>query len=135
MTGKGGDYDGWILRLIDKAEDILHSTTMAGWLAFAVEKIEAYSGVSITKAQVDVLKEKRDLVFELPEEMGIFLRTVTRYRDSRGRWSKEPTDRAETKTVFRGEGQKFISKGSADTLLGEVLDARGIRKKERKEGE
>ena len=127
MSGKGGDYEGWILRLIDKAEDIRHSYNMIEWLKFAAEKIEEASGQGITKGQIASLEEYRGLAFELPMELGFKLIEKTRYRDDRGRWSKDVTDRPTKIMVYRGEGEKFISKSKADMLVKSEIGSRGVR--------
>lgn len=132
MTGKGGDYDGWILRLLDKAEDILYSYSEADWIKFAVAKIEEASGHSITKSQIAVLSEYREKVFQTAQDAGFTVREVTRYRDAKGRWSKEPTARAETKIVYReSDNQKFMKSGKADQLLHDEVMNRGARKKDK----
>jgi hypothetical protein len=124
----GGDYEGWILRLIDKPEDIVFSYSLIDWLKFAAEKIGGTSGQGITKGQIGALSEYRNLAFELPQDIGISVREVTRYRDAKGRWSKEPTDRLVKAIVIRGEGEKFMSRSKSTDLLRAELEARGIRK-------
>ena len=131
MTGKGGDYDGWILRLLDKPEDILHSFSQLDWLEFAAEKIEAATGQGITRGQIQALAENRDKAFELPSSSGFAIGETTRYRDAKGRWSKEPTERAQKFIVFRGAGEKFMSRTKADTLLQAEIYGSGARKRGR----
>jgi len=65
MAKKNADYDGWVLRLLEKPEDILKSYAQADWLAFAEDKLGALS-----KNQIQALSEKRDVVFMLPQDMG-----------------------------------------------------------------
>ena len=129
MAGKGGDYDGWILRLIENAEDILYSYSEIEWLKFAAGKIEAYSGKGITKNQIDALSEYRSKAFELPESLGLGVVSKVRYRDDKGRWTKRVTDRKETRTVYRGAGNKFITSKAATEKIRAEIDALGVRKK------
>ena len=131
MAGKGGDYDGWILRLIENAEDILYSYSEVEWLKFAAGKIEAYSGHGITKSQIDALSEYRSKAFELPEQLGIGIVSKIRYRDDKGRWTKQVTERKETRTVIRGAGNKFITSKTATARIRTEIDALGVRKKEK----
>ncbi len=58
MAKGHADYDGWILRLIEKGEDITFSYSMMDWLAFAKDKIEGYHGATLTDAQIDILSDK-----------------------------------------------------------------------------
>ena len=129
MAGKGGDYEGWILRLIDKPEDLLKSYTVEDWLKFAAGKIEDFTGQGITKGQIGSLLEYRNQAFELPQELGFKLVEKTSYRDARGRWTKEVTDRPVTRIVYRGAGEKFISRAKVAGLISAEQSARGIRKK------
>lgn len=129
MTGKGGDYEGWILRLIDKPEDILFSFSQISWLRFAADKIEEATGQGITKGQIDSLLEYRDRAFMLPEEIGYRIQRSVRYRDERGRWTKDVTARPVERVIFRGEGVKFTSRAKVDTALRSYIDSQGVRKK------
>lgn len=129
MTGKGGDYEGWILRLIDKPEDILFAFAEISWLKFAAEKIEAEHGQGITKGQIDALLEYRDKAFMLPEDLGYGIKREVRYRDAKGRWTKDVTARPVERVVFRGEGEKFVSKAKVTTALREHIGSLGVRKK------
>ena len=77
----GGDYDGWILRLIERAEELKFSFSEAEWLEFAASKIVPRQGYDLTTAQLDVLSEKRGVVFEeIPQRLGIKFEQPTRYR-------------------------------------------------------
>ena len=125
MTGKGGDYDGWILRLIEKPEDIIKSFSQIDWLKFAAEKIEAYSGQGITKGQIGALIDYRNVAFDLPKDLGFKIDQVTRYRDTKGHWAK--AGKSYTVNVIRGEGQKFMSNTAANELLQAEITARGVR--------
>ncbi len=55
----GGDYDGWILRLLEKPEDIEFSFSLQDWLEFAADKLG-----TLSRGQISVLAERRDLVFK-----------------------------------------------------------------------
>ena len=82
---KKGDYEGWILRLIDKVEDIEHSFNEKKWLDFAERKILASefapeSG-NLTQSQKDSLMERRDMIWEIaPAKLNVNPEYITRYR-------------------------------------------------------
>jgi hypothetical protein len=130
---KGGDYEGWVLRLIEKPEDIVTSYSMLTWLEFAAEKIEAFSGQGITKRQIAALESNRDTVFELPAKLGLRIVPVTRYRDARGRWTREKTDRPVQSISYRNDRQQFVSRAKVNSILTSALGGMNLRKK--KEGE
>ncbi len=73
----GGDYDGWILRLIDKVEELNYAANLSDWWTFAESKINGREvnpqTYSLTDAQKEVLAEKRlDIVFDvIPNKLGI----------------------------------------------------------------
>lgn len=131
MTGKGSDYEGWILRMIDKAEDIVYSYSVTDWLKFAADKIEQQTGQGITKNQIGALLDYRDRVFNLPDELGFSVNRVTRYRDEKGRWTSEKTAREVSSLSIRGEGNRFISQSKANELVRSKIRGLGIRKKDK----
>ncbi len=136
MAKKGGDYEGWLLRLIDKVEDIGFSFELDKWIKFAESKIlgsghESVEG-KLTSSQKDTLAEIRDKVWEVaPTKLNIRLDYTTRYRGvGTGRVAKRvaigyrdsatgrfvrgtPTIAAKTVTAFRdaktGRFTKVIS--------------------------
>jgi len=79
------DYEGWILRLIDKIEDIEHSFNSKKWLDFAEKKIleSEWAPLSgkLTQSQKDLLDERRNLIYELaPTKLNVNPEYITRYR-------------------------------------------------------
>lgn len=91
---KGGDYEGWLLRLIDKVEDIGFSLSFDKWLEFAESKIlgsgyESKEG-KLTQSQKDALSDIRDRVWEIaPTKLNIQPEYITRFREkTTGRFAK-----------------------------------------------
>jgi len=97
----GGDYEGWILRLIDKAEDLLYSFNVKKWLDFAESKITPLQGYHLTRQQAAVLEDKRSIIQEIfPQKLGVDPEFTTRYRSlSTGRFTKDPTNARPEETV------------------------------------
>ncbi len=89
----GGDYDGWILRLINKVEDLQHSLSLQKWLDFAKSKVigsgyEAKGG-KLTESQIAALTDMQSKVWEMgPTKLNIRLDYTTRYRGVGGRVAK-----------------------------------------------
>jgi len=84
----GGDYDGWILRLIDKVEDLQYMFDLQAWLDFAASKITDRQGYDLTPGQIEILGEKQDMVFEvIPDKLSLNIEYVTRYRGRGGRFT------------------------------------------------
>ena len=96
---KGGDYEGWVLRLIDKIEDLDFALSQQSWLEFAESKIEDLQGYPLTGRQEGALKDYRMLAFDVPKSLGATYETYsklsgvkkTRYRDTEGKWGKKGT--------------------------------------------
>lgn len=96
---KSGDYEGWILRLIEKMEELDFALSKQSWLEFAEEKIEPLQGYPLTGRQERILEEFRVLAFKVPEAMGGTYERFrklkgpkkARYRDTEGRWGKKGT--------------------------------------------
>ena len=96
---KGGDYEGWVLRLITKMEEMDYALSRKAWLDFATEKIEPLQGYSLTGSQVATLEEIRLMVLKIPEAMGATYETYSklsgpkkaRYRDKEGKWGRKGT--------------------------------------------
>jgi len=97
--GKGGDYEGWVLRLIEKMEELDFALSQKSWLDFAAEKIEPLQKYPLTDRQVGILEEYRVLAFKVPEALGGTYESFSklkgpvkaRYRDTEGRWGKKGT--------------------------------------------
>jgi len=128
MTGKGGDYEGWMLRLIEKPEDILKSLSEVEWLKFAADKIEEATGQGITKEQINTLLEYRDGIFELPQELGFKIEEKTRYRDAKGRWTSDTTATPISRIIYRDEGFRFMARNDVADIIQAEQTARGISK-------
>jgi len=98
---KSGDYEGWILRLIDKIEDLQYSLNLRSWLDFAAEKISKEHGYDITEPQVAKLA---DLRFDVNEMVGgrvnVSVEYKTRYR-LKGRFVSEAVPGAKAESVIR----------------------------------
>jgi len=109
----GGDYDGWILRMIDKIEDLQFMYNLQDWLEFAADKITDKQGYELTDRQIRVLDEKRDLSFEvIPDRLSIRPEFIVRYRGEGGRFTtkKEVTATPETRTRYRNVGKAYGQK-------------------------
>ena len=100
---KGGDYEGWILRLIDKIEDLKFSFTLQDWLNFASDKIEPRQGYDLTDRQKASLNEYRAVARDRVEaKTGIKVQGGFRYRSAiTGKFVKR------TPAGFRERG-KFV---------------------------
>lgn len=116
---KGGDYDGWILRMVEKAEDIEYANAEQAWLDFASKMIEKAYGYSPTAAQLDVLAERRDLVFTLPAEVGY---NRVEYEGLRGSSKQRYRDL----TGEFGRKGAWVSQAKIDAALEAKLEAKGI---------
>lgn len=142
-----GDYDGWILRLIDKVEDIGFSFNSQKWLDFARTKIlgSDYGPTAgkLTKSQRDSLLEMAGQVWEVgPTKLNIIPEYVTRYRDRAGRFIRvEKTEhglrnirtgrftsarpeKAERYRNLGGYGQKVGTAVSASKINAEIQRAK-----------
>jgi len=122
-----GDYDGWILRLIDNVEDLTFMYDLQSWLGFAANKIVERQGYDLTSAQIETIADKRDLAFEvIPDKLSVRPEYITRYRGPGGRFTtgKEVTATAETRTryrnVERAYGQKTGTMVSKDKINAEI---------------
>ena len=131
MTGKGGDYEGWMLRLLEKPEDILYAFNRTDWFNFVAQQIEAASQKPITKAQLAAADDFRLEVVDFYDELDFNLKEVTRYRDAKGRWSKDSTDRPVRRYEIRDKAtQQFLGKKANAKLENELL-SRGVRKRKK----
>ena len=126
MARKESDYEGWVFRLIEKAEDITHSYSMLDWLKFAANKIQSQYNVGITVKQIEVLSEYRNLVFDIPQEVGISIEQKTRYRDAQGHWAT--SGRAETRIVYKDSGHRYMKSSTANEKVVNYLGNTGRRK-------
>jgi len=107
---KSGDYEGWILRLIDKIEDLKFSLDMRSWLDFAAEKIAAEHGYDITETQIAKLTDLRFDVGEVvADRVSVDVEYRTRYRDSKGHFTdpSTPGARPERAIRYRNKGKAF----------------------------
>jgi len=122
----GGDYDGWILRLIDKVEDLAYSFNLQKWLDFAESKIMPKQKYHLTRQQAATLDDLREKVWEIaPTRLNIQLEYITRFRGARtgrfiqvrktehgfrdiktGRFTKAVPEKAERYRNLGGYGQK-----------------------------
>lgn len=120
MTGKGGDYEGWVLRMIDKPEDILFSSNDRDWIKYASDKI------GLTGKRIDVLLDYRDRVYRLPDEMGFYIQEQKTYR-VKGRFAKADTPGA---TLYRSvpvikdiETNRTLSKSVVKNMIKKELES------------
>ena len=150
---KGGDYEGWLLRLIDKVEDIGFSFNLGKWIKFAESKIlgsgfEAKEG-KLTAGQIDALAEFRGRVFEIaPTKLNIRPEYITRFREAKtGRFSQAiKTDygfkdvktgrfvkvTGEVKERYRTMGNEYVSTRGKPVPKGGFVDAKVINAEIRK---
>ncbi len=131
----GGDYDGWILRLIDNVEDIQHMFNLQEWLDFAASKIIEPQGYDLTTAQIEVLGEKQDMVFEvIPDKLSLNFEYITRFRGPGGRFVKSEIPGAipEVKTRYRNiekaYGQRTGTMVSTEKINIEISRLKGARR-------
>jgi len=116
---KGGDYEGWLLRLIDKVEDIGYSFNLDKWIKFAESKIlgsgyEAKEG-ELTQSQKDALSEIRDKVWEIvPTKINIQPEYITRFREAKtGRFAQ---------AIKTDHGYRSLSTGRFVKVTGEAVE-------------
>jgi len=93
----GGDYDGWIMRLIEKVEELGHASNLADWWAFAESKIAPAQGYALTESQKVALADRRiDFVIDIiPDKLGVTFERpfrdpgVIRHRDVTGAYGQK----------------------------------------------
>ena len=93
----GGDYDGWIMRLIEKVEELGYASNLADWWAFAESKIMPVQGYALTENQKVALADRRiDFVLDIiPNKLGVTFERpfrdpdIIRYRDVAGAYGQK----------------------------------------------
>jgi len=143
-----GDYDGWILRLIDKVEDIRHSFSMGEWQAFARDKILG-SGFGpttgkLTAGQIQALEDARSQVWEVaPTRLKIQPEYIQRFRGAKtgrfmqvvktdhgfrdiktGRFARVSPESVERYRNLGGYGQKVGTTVSKSKINAEIIKAK-----------
>lgn len=118
MVKKRGhsDYDGWILRLIDKLEDIMFTSTLNKWLDFARDKIEKYHGAELSDSQVETLMDKYNsgaIWDKIETDAGV--RIERPFKIDRMK------NRIILRDVHKGAKGRFISKKTANEWLNVMI--------------
>jgi len=94
-----GDYEGWLLRTLDKAEDLAFAHNAADWQNFVETKTQDYHGLGVSGGQADAIGTTlRDLALEMQEDVGIMSSVQpirgaggVRFRDLTGEFGRKGT--------------------------------------------
>lgn len=119
------DYAGWILRTIEKREDLLFAYGNSDiWTQFVNSKVMPRQGYELTPAQKSALLDLQNKAQDIPRKLGFKVEFKTRYRDARNRWTRADAtgDKAPVKAdrVWRYrdyDSRRFIKKAKADELF------------------
>lgn len=95
----GGDYEGWLLRILKDPENLAYTYTDAEWLDFAGQQIEDYHGLGITGSQAAALEDLRQIARGMQAKIGVSAEIhealdgdiKIRYRDMAGEFGKKGT--------------------------------------------
>ena len=139
------DYEGWVMRLIDKIEDLKFTFNLREWLEFAQNKIMPKQQYELTSDQIAVLDGKRDFLREeIPSKLKINPEYVIKYRsvrsgrfvgrtpygfrDKNGRFTKANSERAiRYRNIGRGYQQgdgTFVLPGKINRAITELKTAK-----------
>lgn len=114
-----GDYEGWLLRTIDRPEDLAYARDASDWHDFMASKTQDYHGMGVSGGQTDAIAGTlRDLALDLQKDTGFEV------SEQRGRQSLLPIAGAGG-IRFRDMTGEFGRKGtwvSADKVRGRIMD-------------
>lgn len=95
------DYEGWIIRTLDKPENLRYTRTNAGWLRYAAKMIEPRQGYKLTPSQKQKIGELRDRARAIPGIFGVRDEYPARFRDKGGRFTKDRSQAVKIENIQR----------------------------------
>lgn len=79
-----GDYEGWLLRLLDKPENLYYAFDEETWMEFAEQKMQDYFGQGLTGGQLGAIEDLRERALALQKDIGISAEVMPSLRGAGG---------------------------------------------------
>ena len=118
-----GDYEGWLLRMLDSAEDLRYAQDEEEWLMFCVDKIRGeFPDAPITMSQVDAVEEMRERALAIQHEFGVV--ATQEFEGLRGDIKHRYRLDASMAKEFGQRAGTYVAAWKVEARIEELIDSR-----------